>query len=101
MKIADGDTFTVHEKPFGPGGNFPDRETHLNPKASTFQEREIRAVGMNMKKKSTVISLVVTVLVLAAFAVFASSLAKTISIDPSGVKCTWGKDWPPITCNRD
>ena len=54
-----------------------------------------------MKKKSAVISLVVTVLVLAAFAVFASSLAKTISIDPSGVKCTWGKDWPPITCTRD
>ena len=69
--------------------------------ASTFQEREIRAGGMNMKKKSAVISLGGTVLVLAAFAVFAPSPAKTISIGTSGVKCTWGKDWPPITCTRD
>src|SRR5512141_623556 len=86
--------------PFGPGGNFPDRETPLTPRPSTFQEREIRAGGMNMKKKFAVNSLVGTVLVLAALAVFASSLAKIISIDPSGVKCTWGKDWPPITCTR-
>lgn len=55
---------------------------------------------MNMGKNFAVISLVGTVLVLAALAVFASSPAKTISIDHSGVKCTWGKDWPPITCTR-
>lgn len=86
--------------PFGPGGNFPDRETPLTPMASTYQEREFRAGGMNMRKNFAVISLVGTLLVLAAFAVFASSLAKTVSIDTSGVKCTWGKDWPPITCTR-
>ncbi len=50
--------------------------------------------------KSAVISLVGMVLVMAAIAVFASSLAKTVSIDTSGVKCTWSKDWPPITCTR-
>jgi hypothetical protein len=53
---------------------------------------------MNMKKKTTVNSLVGTVLVLAAFAVFASSPAKTISIGPDGVKCTLGKDGTPVTC---
>lgn len=53
---------------------------------------------MNMKKKSAVNSLVGTILVLAAFAVFASSPAKTISIGPDGVKCTLGKDGSPVTC---
>lgn len=43
-------------------------------------------------------SKVATVLVLAAFAVFASSPAKTISIGPAGIKCSLGKDGTPITC---
>ena len=51
-----------------------------------------------MKKNSTVNSLVGTVLFLAAFEVFASSPAKTISIGPAGIKCTLGKDGTPITC---
>lgn len=52
-----------------------------------------------MKKKPTVNSLLGTVLVLAAFAVFASSPAKTITIGPDGIKCTLGKDGTPITCS--
>jgi hypothetical protein len=51
-----------------------------------------------MKKKSTVTSLVGAVLVLAAFAVFASSPTKSIPIGHSGIKCTLGKDGSPITC---
>jgi hypothetical protein len=51
-----------------------------------------------MKKKSAVNSLVGTILVLAAFAVFASFPAKAISIGPDGVKCTLGQDGTPITC---
>ena len=51
-----------------------------------------------MKNKSTVKSLVGTVLVLAAFAIFASSPEKTISIGPAGIKCSLGKDGSPITC---
>ncbi len=38
------------------------------------------------------------VLVLSAFAVFASAPEKTISVDPAGIKCTLGKDGTPITC---
>lgn len=50
-----------------------------------------------MKKKS-IINLVGTVLVLSAFAVFASSQEKAISVGPAGIKCTLGKDGAPITC---
>ena len=54
---------------------------------------------MTMGNKTSVNwSKVSTVLVLAAFAVFASSPAKTISIGPAGIKCTLGKDGSPITC---
>jgi len=54
---------------------------------------------MTIRNKTSVNwSKVSTVLVLAAFAVFASSPAKTITIGPAGIKCTLGKDGSPITC---
>jgi|GEM_PF-5621336 len=54
-----------------------------------------------MKKKFTVRASVGTVLLLAVFAVFASSPAKAILMGPDGVKCTLGKDGTPITCTWD